>query len=42
MVINIALILLSLGLLHGGASGLVNGASPLAIKLGLTPLVIGP
>lgn len=41
MVINIALILLSLGLLYGGASGLVNGASSLAIKLGLTPLVIG-
>nr|WKN35571.1 calcium/sodium antiporter [Tunicatimonas sp. TK19036] len=41
MIIDILWILLSLVLLYFGASGLVNGASSLATKLGITPLVVG-
>lgn len=41
MLIPIALILLSLGLLTAGAEGLVRGSSSLALRAGLTPLVIG-
>ncbi|WPP51920.1 calcium/sodium antiporter [Catalinimonas niigatensis] len=41
MINDILLILLSLTLLYFGASWLVNGASSLAMKLGITPLVVG-
>lgn len=41
MLIDILLILVSLILLYFGASWLVNGASALAVRLGVTPLIIG-
>ncbi len=34
-------ILVSLGLLYAGAAGLVRGSASLALRLGLTPLVVG-
>lgn len=41
MLIDILLIVVSLILLYFGASWLVNGASALAVRLGVTPLIIG-
>lgn len=41
MINDLLLILLSLVLLYFGATWLVNGASSLAMKLGITPLVVG-
>ncbi|MEK6476556.1 calcium/sodium antiporter [Catalinimonas sp. 4WD22] len=41
MLIDILLVAVSLILLYFGASWLVNGASALAVRLGITPLIIG-
>lgn len=41
MLINFFLILIGLGLLTFGAEGLVRGSSSVALRLGVTPLVVG-
>lgn len=41
MAINFLLILVGLGLLAFGAEGLVRGSSSVALRLGVTPLVVG-
>lgn len=41
MLINLLLILVGLGLLAFGAEGLVRGSSSVALRLGVTPLVVG-
>ncbi len=41
MPLDLLLILGGVGLLYGGAEGLVRGASALALRLGLSPLVVG-
>lgn len=41
MLIDLGLVALGLVLMTGGASALVRGAASLALRLGLTPLVIG-
>lgn len=41
MIIEILLVIVSLALLWVGAEGLVSGGGSLAIRLGLTPLVVG-
>jgi cation:H+ antiporter len=41
MLMNGFWILVSLGLLYAGAEGLVRGSASLALRLGLTPLVVG-
>lgn len=41
MILNLLLVLASLGLLSGGAVWLVRGGASAALRLGLTPLVVG-
>ncbi len=41
MILHYVLILLSLGLLYGGAEMLVKGSASVAARAGLTPLMIG-
>ena len=41
MLLNIALVVFSLVLLYIGSEGLVRGSASLAIRMGLTPLMIG-
>ncbi|MBA2664652.1 MAG: calcium/sodium antiporter [Bradymonadaceae bacterium] len=41
MLLTIGLLILGLVLLYFGAEGLVNGASSLALRLGITPLIVG-
>ncbi len=41
MIVNLLWIVVALVMLYGGASALVNGASSLATKLGVSPLVVG-
>ncbi|MBL9153705.1 MAG: calcium/sodium antiporter [Verrucomicrobiales bacterium] len=41
MLIDLLLVIVSLALLVAGAEGLVRGSSSMALKLGLTPLMVG-
>lgn len=41
LVLPITLLIVGLVLLYFGAEGLVNGASSLALRLGITPLIVG-
>lgn len=41
MTLNLLLLIAGLVLLYGGAEGLVRGASSIALRLGITPLVVG-